>query len=163
VKNVISPKQIKHLRLKAKDQRLVLVGGVFDIVHPGHVQFLEKAKKEGDILVLLLESDQNVKLRKGLGKPVNSQDFRAKVVASLKAVDFVVCLPFMESDEDYDQMIKVLDPAVIATTKGDPGIQHKKRQADMVGGKLKAVVDLNENYSTKKLIQKIQRLPKFAD
>ena len=161
METIITFEKIKNFSklIKAKKLKIVLVGGVFDIVHIGHVEFLKRAKKEGNVLVVLLESDQNVELRKGKGKPVNSQKDRARVLVGLKAVDYVVCLPFMKSDRDYDQVIQALEPEVIATTAGDPGIEHKKRTAKLVGAELKIVTKLLEGYSTGEIIQKIRRLP----
>jgi FAD synthetase len=140
--------------LKYKKAETVIVGGVFDIVHPGHVEFLERAKREGDVLVVLLESDQNVKLRKGESKPLNTQTDRARVLAAFGAVDYVICLPFMERDQDYDHLVTDIQPKVIVTTKSDPGLHHKKRQAKLVGAQIKEL-PLMEGYSTGQIISKI--------
>ena len=64
--------------------KIVLVGGCFDILHLGHVVFLEKAKKEGDVLVVLLESDEKVRFLKGKGRPVHTQSERAEILSALK-------------------------------------------------------------------------------
>ena len=149
--------------LQAKNSRIVLVGGVFDIVHPGHVEFLERAKKVGDVLVVLLESDRNVEVRKGKNKPVNSQQDRAKVLGALRAVDYVICLPFMKKDQDYDQVIKQIQPQVIATTDGDPGIADKQRTAKLVGAKVKIVSKLLGEYSSGKIISKIRQFTETPD
>ena len=76
----------------------VLAGGCFDVLHPGHIVFLEKAKKAGDYLVVLLESDKKIRKLKGKGRPVHSQKERAEILSALKSVDSVVCLPYMEND-----------------------------------------------------------------
>jgi FAD synthetase len=159
MERIISSNKAKALYhfLKAKKQKIVLVGGVFDIVHPGHVEFLEKAKKQGDVLVVILEADLNVQLRKGKNKPVNPQLHRAKVLAAFKAVDYVILLPFMEKNEDYDEIVKAIQPDLIAITKGDVGIEHKRRTAKLAGARLKVVTSLIEDHSTGKLISKIRQ------
>src|SRR3990167_9728836 len=88
--------------LKKQGKVVVLAGGCFDILHPGHVIFLEKAKKTGDILVVLLESDQKVKELKGINRPVHTQIDRAQVLFALRAVDYVVMLPYMKFDKSEE-------------------------------------------------------------
>lgn len=138
--------------LKGAEGSKVLVGGCFDILHKGHLVFLEKAKKEGDILVVILESDQNIRKLKGKDRPINTQENRAKVLASLKDVDLVVTLPKIDSDNDYDDLVMKLKPDVIATTEGDKGIRHKIRQAKLTGAKLVEVTERVEGFSSSDLI-----------
>ena len=68
-------------------KNIVLVGGCFDIVHLGHLIFLEKAKAKGDILIVLLESDENIRKNKGQNRPINNQEDRALFLSKLKMVD----------------------------------------------------------------------------
>jgi rfaE bifunctional protein nucleotidyltransferase chain/domain len=75
--------------LRAGGRRVVLTNGCFDLVHAGHVDGLERAKALGDLLVVALNSDASVRGLKGPGRPVNSEHDRARVVAALRAVDFV--------------------------------------------------------------------------
>lgn len=138
-------------RLRAKDKKLVLAGGCFDILHVGHIQFIKNAKKHGDVLIVLLESDQKIRQLKGQNRPVNTQQDRATVLASLKDVDFVVTLPHLASDSEYDEMISRLKPAIIATTKGDPYKMHKDRQAKQIGSKVVDVTEQIMNQSTTRL------------
>lgn len=76
--------------LKKAGKKLVFTNGCFDIIHAGHVDYLAFARKQGDALVVGLNSDKSVRRNKGPGRPVNGQDDRAKVLASLEAVDYVV-------------------------------------------------------------------------
>lgn len=149
---ILSINQIITLTRSFKKQQskrtTVLVGGCFDILHPGHVVFLEKAKKAGDILIVLLENDEKVEKLKGAGRPVHSQKERAKVLSALKAVDFVVLLPFMESDKKYDKLIAKIRPDVIAATSKDTNTAHFRRSAKLVGAKLQFVTKKIGNYST---------------
>lgn len=140
--------------IKKQNSRIVLAGGCFDLLHTGHVVFLEKAKKEGDFLIILLESDQKISRLKGKGRPVNSQQDRAKVLAALESIDLVVCLPDMKN-EDYDRVVKLIKPQIIATTEGDLSVEYKKRTAKLVNAEVKFVSTLLENYSTGKIIDRI--------
>jgi len=130
----------------------VLVGGCFDVLHPGHVVFLEKAKKEGDYLIVLLESDQKVKLLKGANRPVQTQQERAKVLSAVKFVDLVVMLPNMETEKEYDELVKKIAPDVIAATKGDMNAHYHQRSAKLVGAKFKYVTKMIGNYSTTRIL-----------
>lgn len=143
--------------IKSQGGKVVLVGGCFDLLHPGHIIFLEKAKKAGDFLIVFLESDESVRRKKGEGRPIQSQTDRAKVLSSLKSVDLVITIPPLE-DLGYDDLVKTIRPDIIATTSGDSGIKHKKRQAQMVGAKLICVTSKIGGYSTTNIIQKKQKL-----
>lgn len=135
-------------------KKVVLVGGCFDVLHPGHVVFLEKAKKAGDKLVVLLESDEKIKKLKGINRPVHNQKERAAVLRSIKYVDSVVMLPYLKTDEDYDRIIKEINPDIIAATIGDGANDHKIRVAKLVGAKLKYVTKIVGNHSTSKILGK---------
>lgn len=136
---------------KREGRKIVLVGGCFDILHPGHVFFLKEAKKAGDILIVLLESDKKVRELKGLNRPVQTQKDRAKVLSALRYVDRVICLPFIEHEFQYDQLIAKIKPDIIALTRGYPNHYHK-RTADLVGAKLKYVTGVVGRYSTTSLL-----------
>jgi len=76
--------------LKKKNKKIVTCNGCFDILHPGHMYFLEQSKKQGDILVVGLNSDSSVKENKGPKRPINNERARAAVLSSLDMVDYVV-------------------------------------------------------------------------
>lgn len=130
--------------------RVVLTGGCFDILHIGHVRFLSEAKGLGDYLVVLLESDKNVKKSKGKGRPVFIQKERAEMLSALRSVDLIVLLPMMEKDSDYLNLVTKIKPDMIAVTEDDPHIEKKRRQAEEVGGELK-IISLIKTFSTSKL------------
>lgn len=149
--SILTVRNLKDFPKKiAKGEKMVLVGGCFDILHPGHVIFLEKAKKQGDVLIVLLESDQKIKMLKGDNRPVHNQNERAKILSSIRFVDFVVMLPFIQSEHDYDQVVGKIKPDVIATTKSISD-HHHKRSAQKVGAKLKYVTDIIGDYSTTRI------------
>lgn len=135
-----------------KGKITVLVGGCFDVLHPGHVIFLKSARKAGDKLVVLLESDEKVRKIKGINRPVHNQKERALVLKALKFVDSVVLLPFMETDEEYEAQVAKVSPDIIAVTKGMPDNYHKIRMAKKVGVKLKYVTNMVGHYSTSKIL-----------
>lgn len=153
--SILTLNQVKDLRKKLAGRKIVLAGGAFDILHLGHITFLENAKKEGQVLVVLLESDERVKAIKGEERPINNQEERAKVLSSLRFVDFVVKLPFFRSDNEYDEITKKISPAIIATTQGDEHIHHKQRQAKLIGAELKVVTPRIPHRSTSKLVKEL--------
>jgi rfaE bifunctional protein nucleotidyltransferase chain/domain len=138
--------------LKNQGKKIVLAGGCFDILHVGHISFLEKAKASGDILILLLESDHAIKLLKGDKRPINPQENRAKVLRAVEFVDFVVTLPKPFKTSDYQKLTFEIKPNVIAVTEGDPHLREKESQAKAVNGIVKVVLQEIPEHSTTKLL-----------
>ncbi len=138
-------------KIRQAGKRVVLAGGCFDILHTGHMAFLEAAKQDGDVLFVLLESDQMITKTKGQNRPINAQKDRATILASLAPVDYVVLLTYLQSHQDYDMLVLALKPAIIATTKGDPGRHHKERQAKLLHIKVVDVMKRIPSSSTSKL------------
>lgn len=83
-----SPQSLKKW-LKGKSIKSIFTNGCFDLLHPGHVRYLEAARKKGDLLIVALNSDDSVKRLKGPGRPLNSLEDRLEVIAALESVDFV--------------------------------------------------------------------------
>jgi D-beta-D-heptose 7-phosphate kinase/D-beta-D-heptose 1-phosphate adenosyltransferase len=96
-------------RLKNEGKRVVFTNGCFDILHVGHVKYLQEAKSYGDILIVGLNSDSSVREIKGPTRPVNPQDDRAYILAALESVDYVV----MFSDETPYELIKRISPDIL--------------------------------------------------
>lgn len=141
---------------KIKGKKVILAGGCFDILHPGHILFLEAAKKEGDVLILLLESDENIKKRKGEGRPINSIKNRQIVVSSISDVDYIIPLVGVTTDEEYDRIMIQIRPEVIAITEGDSQTEKRKKQCESIGAELKVVIKKIDNKSTTALINEIR-------
>jgi len=135
------------------NENITLTGGCFDILHPGHLKFLQKAKELGGKVYVLLESDESIKQIKGDNRPVNNQSARALALSKLEFVDFVICIPQFKNDSDYFSLVKRLKPDIIAVTRGDPLIKKKSEQAKVVGGKVVEVTNRIKKYSTTKILK----------
>lgn len=135
-------------------QSIVLIGGCFDVIHPGHIVFLEKAKKTADLLLIFLESDQKVRELKGKGRPVHSQKERAKILSAFWTVDYVVMLPFLHSAKDYDELIIKLKPDLIAGVADDPNNDYYRRSASLSGAKFQIVTKMIGSYSSTRILNK---------
>lgn len=140
-RKIFSPEQLAQplQKIHERNQKIVLVGGCFDILHIGHLVFLEQAKKQGDILIVFLEADEKIKKTKGPHRPINSQVDRAHLLAAFELVDYVITLPAEMPNEKYDALVMQIKPAIIATTKGDAYRFHKERTAGLVDA---AVIDV---------------------
>lgn len=143
--------------LHKQGKRIVLVGGCFDILHAGHIKFLEAAKKQGDTLFILLEHDSTIAKTKGPQRPLNTQADRATLLANIATVDYVVLLPPMETNEMYDKLVIQIKPAIIATTEGDPHRHHKERQAQTISATVVDVITHMQNTSTTKFVNLLQK------
>lgn len=155
MKKIITTDEVSQLvkNLKSENKKIVLVGGCFDILHAGHIQFLSAAKKQGDSLFVMLESDESVQKRKGDGRPVNSQDKRAIELSKIPEVDVVLPIPHLKTDAEYYEMTNMIEPDIIAVTKNDPAFLHKENQAKQVGGVVVEVIDRLPNLSTTNIIR----------
>ncbi len=96
-------------RLKAKNKRIVFTNGCFDILHVGHVKYLQEAKSYGDVLIVGLNTDASVRVLKGSTRPVNTEEDRAYILGALEAVDYVVLF----SDETPYELIKNIAPDIL--------------------------------------------------
>jgi rfaE bifunctional protein nucleotidyltransferase chain/domain len=104
--------QIKNItnQLKADGKTIVFTNGCFDILHAGHVRYLQAARDLGDCLILGLNSDQSVRTLKGPTRPINNQDDRAEVLSALSAVDYVVIF----EEATAEKLISQIKPAIYA-------------------------------------------------
>lgn len=136
------------LRYKNQGKKVVFTNGCFDILHVGHVKYLQVAKSFGDVLIVGLNSDASVSRLKGPSRPVNPAEDRAYLLAALEAVDFVV--PF-EDDTPYE-LIKMIAPNVLV--KG--GDYEGKTVVGTEFADQLQLVDFVDGKSTTKTIQKIQ-------
>ncbi|MEE3079489.1 MAG: D-glycero-beta-D-manno-heptose 1-phosphate adenylyltransferase [Bdellovibrionota bacterium] len=134
-------------------KKVVFTNGCFDILHRGHVSYLNEAKSLGDILVIGINTDKSVKRLKGEDRPVNSEVDRAFMLLNLKAVDYVFY--FEENDNPYE-LIKKIQPDILV--KGGDWPVEQIIGHDIVlsnGGEVKSL-RFEDGYSTTGLINKVQ-------
>ena len=147
-------KSLKELKkavsgLKRQGKKIVFTNGCFDILHLGHLKILNEARKKGDVLIVGLNSDSSIKRIKGSKRPILTQDARAKLLANMIGVDYVVIF----SEATPYNLIKTIKPDVLV--KGDDWKKDK-----IVGNKLvKKIhsVKLCSGHSTTHIINKIKK------
>jgi FAD synthetase len=131
----------------AHHKKIILVGGCFDIIHFGHIQFLEKAKKTGDYLIIALEPDERITQNKKRS-PTHTQSERAYNLLSLRYVDEIIMLPLLNTFEDYLTLVQTINPHIIAITDNDPQQVNKQKQADAIGAQLIIVTNVIGTFSS---------------
>jgi D-beta-D-heptose 7-phosphate kinase/D-beta-D-heptose 1-phosphate adenosyltransferase len=153
-RGVVSEEQLVNDLAVARDQgeKIVFTNGCFDLLHPGHVGYLEEARKLGDRLVVAVNSDASVKALKGEGRPIQNAENRMTVLSKLEAVDWVVCF----DDATPERLLKLLQPDVLA--KGGDYTVDQVVGGDIVkafGGDVQ-VLSHQDNCSTTAIVNKIQ-------
>lgn len=155
-RGVMTRDQLEIAVREAKQQgrRVVFTNGCFDILHAGHVSYLEEAKAQGDLLVVATNDDDSVHRLKGEGRPINPVDHRMALLAGLQAVDWVVSY----AEDTPESLLEALSPDVLV--KGGDYSVDQVVGADIVrgyGGEVE-VLQLVEDCSTSALVEKIRRL-----
>jgi D-glycero-beta-D-manno-heptose 1-phosphate adenylyltransferase len=144
---------IKRVSLARRDNaRIVLANGCFDVLHAGHIRYIQGAKELGDILVVAVNGDRQVTELKGKGRPILPQNERAELVASLQAVDFVTIF----DEPTVTEILLALKPDVHA--KGTDYTEDSVPERDVVrsyGGSVRIVGD-PKNHSTSGLIAQLK-------
>ena len=137
--------------LKKQGKIIVTTNGCFDILHVGHVRYLKKAKSFGDVLVVALNSDSSTRALKGPTRPINTQDDRAEILASLECVDIVVIF-----DETSPENLLVEIAPDVHTKGADYSIETlPEAKAIMNAGGRIEFIDFVEGKSTTNVISKI--------
>lgn len=152
---VLSLEQLSDLVQFEQQQgrRIVFTNGCFDILHAGHIKYLNEAAVQGDRLIVAVNSDASVKRLKGDARPINTEHDRMSVLASLKAVDWVVAF----EDDTPEALLKTIQPDVLV--KGGDYTVDQVVGADIVeayGGEVK-VLSVQEGLSTTKIIESIKQ------
>lgn len=145
-------KALDEFLKKAEGKKIVFTNGCFDILHKGHVSYLNEAARQGDFLVVGLNSDASVKRLKGDNRPVNSELDRKFVMENLKCVDFV---EVFTEDTPYELIMHIM-PSVLV--KGGDWAVSQIVGSDLVinsGGEVKSLTFVN-GYSTTNTIDKIK-------
>lgn len=145
-------------RIGEREQRgnkIVLANGCFDTLHVGHVRYLEGARAEGDVLVVAINSDSSVAKLKGAGRPILPEMARAKLVAALKAVDYVVVF----SETNVEALLELLRPEVHAKGKDYTAESVPERAvAERLGVRI-AIVGDPKGHSTRQFLEDLRKAP----
>ncbi len=151
---LISGKLVDDFRKNNADKKIVFTNGCFDIIHAGHVNYLQEAANLGDILVVGLNSDMSVKKLKGPERPINTELERARIMCSLEYIDYVV---IFEEETPLD-LIKKIQPDVLAKG-GDYSNKYVvgKKEVEANGG-IFVLIPFTEGQSTTNIIKKIQNI-----
>jgi rfaE bifunctional protein nucleotidyltransferase chain/domain len=140
--------------IRRAGQRLVLTNGCFDLLHVGHVRYLQQARKLGDFLIVAVNGDESVRALKGAGRPLNSEEDRAEILAALECVDFVTIFP----ERRATAVIEALRPAIYVKG-GDYTLDSLNPEEvaalERVGAEIKTL-PLVPGKSTSSLIERMQ-------
>ena len=142
-------------RLRKNGAQIVFANGCFDTLHVGHVRYLESAKAEGDALIVGVNADASVSGLKGPGRPILDENARARLVAAVRAVDYVVIF----AEPNVEALLGELQPHVHA--KGTDYTQAsvpERATAEKLGIRI-AIVGDPKDHSTRELIESIRRSP----
>lgn len=150
IKSIEEIKKISS-NLRKEGKIIVFTNGCFDILHPGHIKVLKKAKSIGDILIVGLNSDKSIRMIKGKKRPIIDQRGRCEILSSLSMVDYIVIF----EEKTPEKLIKAILPNFIVK-----GADYKEEEVvgkdiiERYGGKI-VIVPLYKKYSTTNLIKKI--------
>lgn len=138
--------------VQSRGGQVVITNGVFDLLHPGHVRYLQEARRFGDVLIIGINSDRSVRAIKGPTRPLNPDHERAEVLSSLACVDAVVLF----DEETPHRLIETIQPDVLV--KGSDWGPDEIVGRDVVearGGRV-VRIDLSQGFSTTELIRRVQ-------
>lgn len=146
-----------EVRHRHKDQKIALTSGTFDLFHVGHLNYLQEVQKHGDVVLVLLSGDARVKARKGSKRPIINEHDRARIIDSLKVVDYVLIDPSQMSPEEKDPVHAVildnLEPDFYVTDGPDPRFYGLMDKSKFI------ILDrLNPEPSTTSIIEHIRKL-----
>ena len=144
---------------RARGQSIALANGVFDILHVGHVRYLEAAKKEADILVVAVNSDSSVTPLKGAGRPILPQHDRAILVAALRPVDYVTIF----GEPNVENLLHALRPNVHAKGTDYTEANVPERETSKKLGIRTAIVGDPKDHSTRDLIALVREKARIAE
>ncbi len=138
---------------KQPEKKVVFTNGVFDIIHPGHIELFEFARSSGDIVIVGINTDESIKRLKGDTRPVFPLEERMEILGAIEFLDYII--PF--SEDTPLELINSLARVDILIKGGDyqPGQVVGRKEVESTGGKL-LLFQFQSNYSTSKIIEKIK-------
>jgi D-beta-D-heptose 7-phosphate kinase/D-beta-D-heptose 1-phosphate adenosyltransferase len=148
----VSEMRLERDRFEAAGKSLVFTNGCFDILHSGHVTYLDFAREQGDALVVGLNSDRSVRESKGPNRPINPEADRACVVQSLRTVDYVVIF----DDDEPRPIIEQILPHVLVKGRDWAHYVSGRDVVEAHGGKV-VLADMVEGQSTTSIIERVLR------
>ncbi len=137
---------------RPRTMRVVFTNGCFDLLHPGHVEYLDSARRLGDALVVGLNTDRSVRALKGSGRPLVSEEARALVLAGLASVSAVT---IFDEDTPRELVSAILPDLLVKGGDYDPAQVIGRAEVEAAGGQVR-VLPFNEGYSTTDLVQLIR-------
>ncbi len=135
-KKIIKYSQLKTIRNEANKKKkiIVLTTGCYDLLHLGHLIHFDYCKSKGDILVVSVGNDKTVKALKGPNRPINNELFRARILAGLAEVDFVVISQEF-GKMDHNKIVELLRPNVYVVPSSDSMLEEKRKLIKKIGSK----------------------------
>src|SRR5439155_25296456 len=153
----------QNLQRIRRGKKVVLAAGTFDLLHPGHLDYFEWAKRHGDVLVVCVVGDKRTRRRKKIGRPIVKEEWRALMVSSLKPVDVV----FISNNRPFEEeIIRAIRPDIVVTPGDEPSKEKKAEFAAYFREAFPAIELVMKNRtafrrksSTRTIIEKVKQLP----
>jgi rfaE bifunctional protein nucleotidyltransferase chain/domain len=139
--------------LRAAGKTIVFTNGVFDLLHPGHVRYLQHARSLGDALILGLNADASVRRNKGPSRPITPERERAEVLAALSCVDAVVIF----GEDTPGEIVKALQPDVLVKGADWPADQIVGRDTVEARGGRVVLVPVEQGHSTTTIVERVRQ------
>lgn len=151
-KLIQTPQELKALAENNSQQKLIVTNGCFDILHIGHIRYLQQAQLLGDKLLIGLNSDHSIQKIKGPSRPINNQLIRAEMLAALACVDYIYIF-----DEDTADNLLMLSKPSLYTKGGDYNLDNlpEKDTLQKINCQFKSL-NFHQGHSTTNIIEKIQ-------
>jgi D-beta-D-heptose 7-phosphate kinase/D-beta-D-heptose 1-phosphate adenosyltransferase len=150
---VLSPDRLSSFlaRERAAGRRVVFTNGVFDLLHPGHVRYLQHARSLGDLLIVGVNADASVRRIKGPSRPIIPQQERAEVIAALACVDAAVIF----EEDTPAEIVRLVQPDILAKGADWPADRIVGRDTVEARGGRVVLVPIEQGYSTTALLERI--------